>query len=398
VIIGDSESKIAEKEKKELEKRQDDFSESENSFLRSLAEKDEKTIEKGHLLESATNYGISSFNADRFFEALVKNYTLAMQIYGDSFYRHLTGYDENEIEKNIRLPEFQRELKKKIAQKIESLKWDKLIDKEENISEEGFELGGISLLMEELENLTSKSTTWGQKRQKYANPSGIKEYVKSFRKERYRDIAMRSSIKKAVKRGHKILTKEDLMVHSREEYGECDIIYALDASGSMKGEKIRLCKKAGLALCYTALEDKNKVGLIVFSKDIKEKIMPTDDFSTLIKSFSKIMPKQETNIALTIKESVSLFSPEAKIKHLVLITDAMPTIGKYPEKMTIEASAFARDNDVTISLVGIELTGEGKKLAEKLVEIGQGRLYAVKNLENLDGIVLEDYLYAVEGL
>ena len=398
MIIGDSESKIAKKEEKELEKIKDNFSESENSFLRSLAEKDEKTIEKGHLLESAASQGISSFNAERFFEALVKNYSLAMQIYGDSFYRHLTGYDNNEIEKNIRLPEFQRELKEKIAQKIESLKWDGLIDNEENVSEEGFELGGISLLMEELENLASKSLSWGQKRQKYANPSGIKEYVKNFRRDRYRDIAMRSSIKKAVKRGHKILSKDDLMVHSREEYGECDIIYALDASGSMKGEKIRLCKKAGLALCYTALEDKNKVGLIVFSKDIKEKIMPTDNFSILIKSFSKIMPKQETNIAITIKESISLFSPEAKIRHLVLITDAMPTIGKDPERTTIEASAFARDNNVTISLVGIELTKEGKKLAEKLVEIGQGRLYAVKSLENLDGIVLEDYLYAVEGI
>ena len=32
-----------------------------------------------------------------------------------------------------------------------------------------------------------------------------------------------------------------------------------------------------------------------------------------------------------------------------------------------------------------------KKLAEKIVQLGEGRLYIVKNLEELDKIILEDY-------
>lgn len=396
MIIGDRKQELSE-EKDKLNELDKAFSGRENIFLHAIINEDEKIKEQGHLLESATNQGISSFNANRFFEALVKNYAFARQLYGDSFYRYLTGYDSNEIEKNIRLPEFQRELKKRIIEKIETLKLNNLIDREENITSEGFELSGISLLMEELENL-SRKWSWGQKRQKYAHPSGMKEYVRNFRRDRYRDIAIRSSVKRAVKRGHEKLIKDDLAVYTREEHGGCEIIYALDASGSMKGEKIRLCKKAGLALSYIALEDKNKVGLLVFGKDVREKMPPTNEFSSLVEAFAKLMPKEETNIALTIREGVSLFSEESKIKHLVLITDAMPTIGKDPEKLTIDACIFARDNNITISLIGIELTKEGEKLAEKLVEIGQGRLFTVKNLENLDNIVLEDYIYTIEGL
>jgi len=37
------------------------------------------------------------------------------------------------------------------------------------------------------------------------------------------------------------------------------------------------------------------------------------------------------------------------------------------------------------------LLKEGIDLAKKIVEIGNGRLYIIKDLENLDKIVLEDY-------
>ena len=45
----------------------------------------------------------------------------------------------------------------------------------------------------------------------------------------------------------------------------------------------------------------------------------------------------------------------------------------------------------TISLIGIKLNTKAKKLAEKITNIGQGNFYLVKDLEELDKIVLEDY-------
>jgi ABC-type proline/glycine betaine transport system ATPase subunit len=45
----------------------------------------------------------------------------------------------------------------------------------------------------------------------------------------------------------------------------------------------------------------------------------------------------------------------------------------------------------TIVLIEINLDEKGKKLAERIVEIGDGKLYVVNNADNVDEIVLEDY-------
>ena len=58
----------------------------------------------------------------------------------------------------------------------------------------------------------------------------------------------------------------------------------------------------------------------------------------------------------------------------------------------ITGDSMAKANDISISLDGINLDKKGKQLAEKIVEIGQGRLYLANNIKDLDLIVLEDYL------
>ncbi len=94
---------------------------------------------------------------------------------------------------------------------------------------------------------------------------------------------------------------------------------------------------------------------------------------------------------MTIKRAIELFPSEMVTKHLILLTDALPTVGKEPEKETLEAVSSARTNGISISLIGIKLDNKGKKLAEKIVKLSEGRLYIVKDLKNLDKVVLEDY-------
>mgnify|MGYP001254246016 FL=1 len=51
----------------------------------------------------------------------------------------------------------------------------------------------------------------------------------------------------------------------------------------------------------------------------------------------------------------------------------------------------ARARGITISLLGINLDDKGRKFAEKVVQLGDGRMYIVKEVEEIDSIVLEDY-------
>ncbi len=314
--------------------------------------------EDGKLIRDSINQGVN-FNPDLIFEQLVKNYSLAEKIYGKSIIRKLANYNPNYIEKNVSIPEFQKELKKIIDNNVEKLKEKKLLNEDNSISEKGLELASLILYKDELDNIMPRGIL-GEKIHKKHFIYGDKQDIKAYKKQdRYRDIAIKKSVKLAIRRKHKSIKKNDLKSFERQSKGSINIIYALDASGSMKGDKIDTCKKAGIALAYKAIDEKDKVGLMVFSSEIKTSIAPTNDFITLLKEITKIRALKETNISLTIKKSIELFPATDSTKHLILITDAMPTIDK---EDTLEAASLARSNNITISLVGVKLNDKAKAL------------------------------------
>jgi len=358
--------------------------------MHSILQNDKKIIEEGKIIRDAINQGLNSFTPDLMMQQLVKNFSMAKQIYGPSLLKLISGYNPDYIKRNINIPEFQKELKDKIEKKVEELKENKLISND-SISEKGIELASLVMYFEELDNLTPKGI-FGEEIHKKKFIYGDKEDYKSFKRgDRYKDIAIKKSAKIAIRRGHKKLSEKDLKVYERQSKGQSHIIYGLDASGSMKGAKIGACKRAGIALAYKAINEKDKVGLIVFGSEIKEAVRPTLDFGFLLKEIAKVKASKQTDLKVTLRKAIELFPNEHVTKHLILITDALPTIGQKPEEETLKEASIARNNGITISLIGINLNEKGKKLAEKIIEIGQGRLYVVKDIENVDKIVLEDY-------
>ena len=371
------------------------FQQLEDKFMHSVLENDKKTIDTGKLISDAINQGMSSFTPDLMFEQLVKNYTIAKHIYGESIIRLVSGYEPDYVKKNIGIPEFQRELKEKIQEKIKELKDEGLLEKDNSLSEKGIELASLVLYFEELDKIVPKGII-GEKISKKIFIYGEKENSRIYKKgDRYRDIALKKSVKLALRRGHRNFDGKDLQVFEKQSRGQTYIIYGLDASGSMKGKKIEACKKAGIALAYKAINERDKVGLIVFGSEIKEVVEPTSDFIRLLKEITRIKASKETDIAATIKKAIEIFPSEDITKHLILITDALPTKGDEPEKLTLEEVSMARSKGITISLIGINLDEKGKKFAEKIIQVGEGRLYVVRNLENVDEIVLEDYYSVV---
>jgi len=198
-------------------------------------------------------------------------------------------------------------------------------------------------------------------------------------------------VRMAIRRLHKRLEEKDLRVFQRQSKGSVELIYAIDASGSMKGRKIEMAKRAGVALAYTAIKQKDKVGLLVFGSKVRETVEPSTNFTYLIEKIVSVMASSETNISGTIQKSVEMFSNDRVTKHLILLTDCLPTFGKEPEKETLDAAAYASSKGVTISLVGINLDKCGMELAEQIVQVGRGRLYVAERLQELDVIILRDY-------
>lgn len=363
----------------------------EEKLMHSVLQNDKDTIEDGKLIKEAFNQGMSSFSPNLMFEQLVDNYSLAKTIYGETLLRWVSGYNPNYVGKNIHIPEFRRELLKNMEKKFEDLQKNNFIDEEGTITEKGIDVASLVLYTEELDNIMPRGV-FGEKFHKKASVYGGKEDVKNFKaSDRYRDIAIKHSVKLALRRGKKELAEGELKVFERQSKGSIHVIFALDASGSMKGRKIDLGKKAGVALAYKAISEKDKVGLIVFGDEITQAIRPTDDFLLILKEITKTRAAKQTDISKTIEKSVEMFTEKNVTRHLIVLSDALPTKGENPEKETLKACSIAANNDITISLIGINLDKKGVELGKKMVEIGNGNLYVVKDVENLDKIILEDY-------
>jgi len=388
--MGDTQVKINDKEN--IEELSGDLSNTneEDKLMHSVLENDKETIDDGKLISDAINQGLGSFIPDMMYEQLVRNYKTAKQIYGETIIRELTGYDPDYVEKNINVPEFKKKIQENINKKVKDLKKKKLLDAE-GITEKGLHLASLVMYVQELDNLIPKGF-YGDKIHKKSFIYGERENISSYKKgDKYRDIELRKSIKTAVRRSHTDLKSEDLRVSQRKGKGQIHIVYALDSSGSMKGKKIETAKKAGIALSYKAINNHDKVGLIVFGSEIEKTITPTLDFPLILREIVSVRTTGQTDIAKMIENSLGLFPETNVTKHLIILTDALATAGDDPENQTIKSCSVARSKNITISVAGINLDREGKKLAEEMTRIGEGRLYNVKNLEELDKIILEDY-------
>lgn len=363
----------------------------EDKLMHSVLDGNKEEVMDGKLVEEAVNQGVGIFNPDVLFENIVKNYKMALQFYGESLIRQLTGYDPNTVEQNKGIPEFQRAVSSNIKSKIEDLKKKNVLNKDGTIADYGYRLSALPLLMYELDRILPKGIQ-GEKVSKKIYAYGERGNTRDYRKgDKYHDIEFKASVKRAIRRFHKKMTKQDLKVSERLARGKTYIIYALDASGSMKGQKIAACKRAGVALAYQALSNKDKVGLIVFGSDIIKEVPPTENFVELISAIIKIRASKETNFIASISKAIELFPNENITKHLIIISDAVPTVGNDPEKDTYEAVDVANANGITVSMIGIQLDAKGEKVGKKIVEHGKGRFYVVNDVENLDMVILQEY-------
>ncbi len=363
----------------------------EDKLMHSVLQNDKKVIDEGKIIEEAINRGLSAFVPDLLFEQLVKNYSIAKQILGEKLIRLLTGFEPDYLEKNIGIPEFKKELKKTVQENINKLKDSKTLDKEGQITDKGIELASLVLYIEELDKIISKGLI-GQKASKKKSHYGERGEVVSYKKgDRYKDLAVRSSVRLAIRRMHGKIEQTDLKTAKRQSKGAVYIVYGIDASASMKGDKIETCKRAGVALAYKAISDKDNVGLIVFGSDVKDFVVPTNDFGFLLNKITRARASRQTDFCAMLRKATELFPAENVTKHLIILTDALPTVGKNPEEETLKAVSNARASGITVSIIGIKLDEKGEAFAKQITTLGDGRLYAVKSLENIDKIVLEDY-------
>lgn len=179
-------------------------------------------------------------------------------------------------------------------------------------------------------------------------------------------------------------------LRGRKEIPSMALNLVIDKSGSMSGAKLALAKEAA-ARTLDALRDKDEIGVLTFDdsqywvverQNIKDKESLRNDIGTIREGGgTSILPALEEAYA-SLKES------NAKIKHIILLTDGQAERNGYDELITqmnkegitISTVAVGRDSDIL--------------LLENIAERGKGRYYFTDEGSNIPRIFAKETFMA----
>ncbi len=136
-----------------------------------------------------------------------------------------------------------------------------------------------------------------------------------------------------------------------------DVVFCLDRSGSMKGEKIEQAK-AALRYCLEGLNSEDRFGLVVFNSSIEEFSRSLRQASDKNKNdgadfFEKLDATSGTFIDAALETALELFEDNDRPKYLVFLTDGLPTVGERHPSVILGHVADKNRHDVRIFAWGV---------------------------------------------
>jgi uncharacterized membrane protein len=202
----------------------------------------------------------------------------------------------------------------------------------------------------------------------------------------------------------------DMDVRSRTREPNVALVLAIDRSGSMgrchcndpdalPGQyervetglpKVDIAKDA-VVMASEALGPLDYLGVVAFDEralwalELQERV----DNATLQNAIGGIYAEGGTNIFAGLSEAeAALLGTEARVRHIILLTDGWSRAGQYDE-----LTARLADEGITLSIVAAG-TGSAEYL-EGLAEAGGGRYYPVPSIEDLPEIFFRETIEAV---
>jgi Mg-chelatase subunit ChlD len=154
------------------------------------------------------------------------------------------------------------------------------------------------------------------------------------------------------------------------------LILVMDVSGSMGGgpggaSKMDLSKEAALA-AVEQLGEYDQIGILAFDDHNQWMIHPTfaNDLTPIEDAISRMQPGGGTEIYPALKEAFDTVAPlDAKVKHIILLTDGEAPRGPYEDLATQMDAA-----QVTVSTVGIGSDAD-TNLLQEIANLMHGRYY-----------------------
>ena len=133
-----------------------------------------------------------------------------------------------------------------------------------------------------------------------------------------------------------------------------DVVFVLDTSGSMAGEKIEQAREA-LRYCLNRLGDDDRFGLIAFSSDVdrfRPELMPAGSRQDAIYFLDHLEAGGGTNIHEALLEATDLLANSER-GTIVFLTDGLPSVGVVDGAQIRRAVQTKRPDGVRLFTFGV---------------------------------------------
>src|SRR5215213_5254212 len=180
-----------------------------------------------------------------------------------------------------------------------------------------------------------------------------------------------------------------------------DLSLVMDCSSSMQGEKFKQAKKSALQLFELLDDDYYYLSVISFDKSARVALGSTkksESKSAEQDVIRNLKLGKGTNIYEGLELAFKEISDEPGIyfsnnkvlkpRRIVLLTDGQASVGKIKEADFIDLSKRIRQQDITVSTIGIGDKYD-QELLQAIAETGGGLPYHVKEINDLQNIFSE---------
>lgn len=200
--------------------------------------------------------------------------------------------------------------------------------------------------------------------------------------DRYRDVALRDSLRQAIRHRHRRVERNDVQVWQREKRTRLDVVIAVDISGTMAQlEKYWLSKRVAVQLALAYLRHGDRVGVVAFANEGRRVQRLSLDQHRVTEAVVnlEIDLNSFTNISSALDQSWRTLaaapgSPGAR--QVILISDGEATAPKDgPEQQALTQALRLHRDGVVLSTVCLNEQNANPRLMAKLARVGGGRFY-----------------------
>jgi Mg-chelatase subunit ChlD len=169
------------------------------------------------------------------------------------------------------------------------------------------------------------------------------------------------------------------------------LILVVDTSGSMGGgpggaSKMDLAKEAAISAAEL-LGEYDQIGIVAFEDQPRWVIPPTPatDLGVVQAAIAEMQPGGGTEIYPALRMAYEGLAPiDAKVKHIILLTDGEAPRGDYPG-----LTQQMKDANITLSTIGIGSDAD-TNLLQELAQLGNGRYYDGNDPFDLPRLVVKE--------